>query len=410
MRCILSVCEVRISALQHKLDLNLKKSFRRFSLIALEAFAYADQVKVVEPANIDIAARLSPFSNVAMICVFQNNRSRQPHQKYIRIVNTHLHWDPDFADTKLLQSALLLEWLAKTHSDIPTIIAADLNSQPTEPVMEYFLKGRVATKSFGGRDFGKFTTDELLVAPFRFTSAYQKGDLMFTNKTPDFVGTIDHVLYTSDALSLKDVLVGFHVPEPPFTSMGGIKDSGVVFTETGADGEDPGDVAIVPLSLAVSLGDDSVEALDAADSVRLLAPPAMPCEGQAAESGSGSDNGEVKEATALIIDDCLASVTSLPNSVFPSDHIPLIGCFKWKARPRGVYSKDMLSAKDNSLGSSFNMGSPSNFSGNSGNGSMSAASYSANASMMGPPKRRRHRKPRDTTVGGVISGGAERAK
>lgn len=325
-------------------------------------------------ANADIATRLNPFCNVALVCVFQNNHSRTTHQKFIRVVNTHLHWDPVYADTKLLQTSILLEWLSKTYSDVPTIIAADLNSQPGEPVMELLLKGKVETKHFGGRDFGKYSSDEHLTSPFRFTSAYAKGDVPFTNKTTDFTGIIDHLLYTSDALSLKDVLVGLRSdvrPPSPFDKRKGsvCSMSGVFGAMDGVDGESKEEGA--------REGHDDEEAVESCENV--AASSSLENHGDENENENENvENATAPEPNSSAVPsltttaaattkietedfyDYLHHVQSFPNSVFPSDHICLIGCFKWKARPRGVYGASLSSSlkqKENMMSGGMMMSS-----------------------------------------------------
>ncbi|KAI9340668.1 hypothetical protein DFJ73DRAFT_553520 [Zopfochytrium polystomum] len=124
----------------------------RFSLLAVQAFAYCDQVPA-DPSS-DLFQRLGRFSNIALIGVFQNRHARSLR---VRIVNTHLHWDPAFADTKLLQAAILMEWLERSHRDIPTVIAADLNSRPGEAVVDYLVRGKVAPGPlFADRDQSRY--------------------------------------------------------------------------------------------------------------------------------------------------------------------------------------------------------------------------------------------------------------
>ncbi|KAJ3193980.1 Glucose-repressible alcohol dehydrogenase transcriptional effector, partial [Entophlyctis luteolus] len=259
----------------------------RFSLMAVQAFAYNDQLG--QDPTPDLQQRLAPFPNIALVCVFQN---RQARSLRCRIVNTHMHWDPARADTKLLQAAILMEWLERApHRDVPTAIAADLNSRPGEAVVDYLVRGKVAPGAlFAGKDFGRFTNAltvrnpatgvtvlasqlarqpgfegllnggvvipnphaaaaaaaaaassmsstangkgspapppppqmqtllPLLRHGTKLASAYDRKDLPFTNKTPDFEGSIDHILYTSGTLSIRDVLGDFdhtYYPEPP---------------------------------------------------------------------------------------------------------------------------------------------------------------------------------------------------
>ncbi|KAI9189878.1 hypothetical protein H9P43_001311 [Blastocladiella emersonii ATCC 22665] len=58
----------------------------------------------------DVVVGQTPFSNLAQVVLLQDRRTGAP----LRIVNTHLLWQPEFAASKLLQTAILLEHLVKT--------------------------------------------------------------------------------------------------------------------------------------------------------------------------------------------------------------------------------------------------------------------------------------------------------
>jgi mRNA deadenylase 3'-5' endonuclease subunit Ccr4 len=199
----------------------------------------------------DLSARLSNFSNVALIGVFQNIHARSLK---VRVVTTHLHWDPAFSDIKLLQASLLIDWLESTNALIPTVIAGDLNSKPGEPVVDYLVRGKVclsrtaSSKSMDGTRLSPETqpvsentgassnnipdlVDLMSVSEIeseeaksqmnsfvtqrqgvKLASAYNCRDLPYTNKTPDFEGVIDHILYSSGTLSIRDVLCDVYLP------------------------------------------------------------------------------------------------------------------------------------------------------------------------------------------------------
>ncbi|KAI8801059.1 Endonuclease/exonuclease/phosphatase [Cladochytrium replicatum] len=418
----------------------------RFQLLAVQAFAYHDQIQGLD-TTADLKARLQPFSNIALVCVFQNRQS--PRSLRVRVVNTHFHWDPNYGDTKLLQAAILMEWLERTHRDVPTVIAADLNSKVGDPVLDYMVRGRVAPGLlFAGKDFGRFSgggpwpllpssaavaavaaatvngvqmQQQLLLQqqqqnqnqnqhfpalgqspattakaqqvpqspvalaaistgspgvpglsgsayhgytgqpgqspPFllrhgtKLASAYDRRDLPFTNKTPDFCGSIDHILYTSGTLSIRDVL-GDLIPVP-----------------SSGDAENGGD------EQANKLGAGIQEALSAVTTPSPLLPAAESSQvGTAGEteaipklvkivptierSGDPDVDAAAKatDAAAQEVDPDLAGTTptnmgpafapappppstyltrvqSLPARYYPSDHLPLIAVLKWKTVP-----------------------------------------------------------------------------
>ncbi|KAJ3018523.1 UNVERIFIED_CONTAM: Glucose-repressible alcohol dehydrogenase transcriptional effector [Siphonaria sp. JEL0065] len=369
----------------------------RFSLMAVQAFAYNDQIPQ-DPAS-DLYQRLSPFPNIALVCVFQN---RQARSLRCRIVNTHLHWDPQFADTKLLQAAILMEWLERApHRDVPTAIAADLNSRAGEAVVDYLVRGKVAPGPlFSGKDFGRFTKALTVRNPItgvtvlastlagqpgfegllhggvviqnpnavaaaaaaaassassatgasagapapvpqqqtllpllrhgtKLASAYDRKDLPFTNKTPDFEGSIDHILYTSGTLSIRDVLGDFDQtyypaspPPPTATAMDVGGDSGSDSEEKASGGGSvnaSGDDGIVPETIG---GND--EQGDGAASVTPTTAAPTPGPRPYHHHQPPPPQGY------------LAKISSFPTPHIPSDHLPLCAWLKWKTVPVGT--------------------------------------------------------------------------
>ncbi|KAJ3279861.1 Glucose-repressible alcohol dehydrogenase transcriptional effector, partial [Borealophlyctis nickersoniae] len=213
----------------------------RFRLTHRSYIAFADRMG--KSPSQDFKTRLAPFANVGLSCTFELRA--MPHLS-VRVVTTHLHWDPAFQDAKLLQAAMLMEWLGETSTEVPTVLAGDLNSMWGEAVMEFLVNGRVAlAEVFGGRDYGRFTSafpppppasstkpssrttsrtssrrsslssaskspvhpeDGYLNSWTKLAPAYDTQTLPYTNKTLTFSGSIDHILYTSSSLSVCDVL------------------------------------------------------------------------------------------------------------------------------------------------------------------------------------------------------------
>ncbi|KAI9332907.1 hypothetical protein DFJ73DRAFT_54239 [Zopfochytrium polystomum] len=370
----------------------------RFSLMAVQAFAYSDQIPQ-DPSS-DLFQRLSPFPNVALICVFQN---RQARSLRVRVVNTHLHWDPAYADTKLLQAAILMEWLERTHRDVPTVIAADLNSRPGEAVVDFLVRGKVAPGPlFGDRDFGRFTASLTLstrnpymmhsaakegdslkpsstapsgatpptVSPLsqpqplpllrhgtKLASAYDRKDLPFTNKTGDFEGCIDHILYTSGTLSIRDVLGDFdnallNAQEAKEKNDVSAVEDEVIFdeeidaktkeedlTSKGLKHLDHSTAELEPsVSPIPAESDDEAkgagDALSETESHEALSSP-LP-KGTAIGTASGKSAPYPAGPAPPQPQGFLARVKSLPTENVPSDHLPLCAWLKWKTVPVGT--------------------------------------------------------------------------
>lgn len=194
----------------------------------------------------DIFNRVMTKDNVGMVCFFE---SRQTGARMI-VANAHLAWEPQLADVKLVQTAILMDIVTKSaekytrwpacrdkkfiqlapeedeevevlpdpapsqeyrnNTDIPLFICGDYNSTSDSSVFELLAKGRVAPDhpDFDGRQYGSLTR-EGIDHPFHLRSSYSMGNdnvMPFTNYTPTFNGVIDYIWYSSNSLELISVL------------------------------------------------------------------------------------------------------------------------------------------------------------------------------------------------------------
>lgn len=193
----------------------------------------------------DIFNRVMPKDNIGMLCFFE---SRQTGARMI-VANAHLAWEPELADVKLVQTAILMDCVSKyaekyarwpecldkkfiqlaaedeevevlpgpapsqeyrNNTDIPLLICGDYNSTSDSSVFELLAKGRVSPDhpDFGERQYGNFTR-EGIEHPFHLRSSYSLGNdnvMPFTNYVPNFNGVIDYIWYSSNSLELISVL------------------------------------------------------------------------------------------------------------------------------------------------------------------------------------------------------------
>ena len=63
-----------------------------------------------------------------------------PFFAQLYVVNSHIHWDPRFADVKLVQTQILLEEMERITNRDPVIFCADLNSTTESAVYEVPVK------------------------------------------------------------------------------------------------------------------------------------------------------------------------------------------------------------------------------------------------------------------------------
>ncbi|CAA0814925.1 Carbon catabolite repressor protein 4 homolog 4 [Striga hermonthica] len=122
-------------------------------------------------------------------------RLKELSSRHVIIANTHLYWDPEWADVKIAQAKYLLSRLAgfkklvseKFDCSPSVIIAGDFNSVPGDQVYQYLVSG---TNSMGPE-----AVDDKPI-PLSSVYAYTKGEPEFTNCTPGFTDTLDYILFS----------------------------------------------------------------------------------------------------------------------------------------------------------------------------------------------------------------------
>ncbi|KAI8586996.1 Endonuclease/exonuclease/phosphatase [Geranomyces variabilis] len=219
-----------------------------FTLLDIDTFSYPELAARYLPATHDVSVDVLRFANTGIHALFMHVATGNR----VRVVTTHLHWNPANERTKLLQAALLMEYLAamtsssvsagegkdrdcesvkrmsggrrpRSHGDpstqvslagIPIVLAGDLNSMRGERVHQFLESGATDVSGDWGwadKEYGAFSTASTLPEPTvshkaKLASAYGPAVLSYTNKTPTFAGTIDHVFYTPATLAVRDVL------------------------------------------------------------------------------------------------------------------------------------------------------------------------------------------------------------
>lgn len=200
----------------------------------------------------DIYNRIMPRDQMAVVTFFEN---RTTGTRLI-VANGHLYWDPAFPDVKLIQTAILTDsvksfaekyarWPAckdkkpykmrdeiaddgqtesipefapsmeyTSSTQLPLVMCVDLNSTAESSAYELLSKGRVGPEheDLAGFSYGPYSRDGI-EHPFSLRSAYSILDdgpdkLTFTNYVPNFVGVIDHIFYSTNALEVNSLLGG----------------------------------------------------------------------------------------------------------------------------------------------------------------------------------------------------------
>uniref|UniRef100_A0A7N0VBX1 Endonuclease/exonuclease/phosphatase domain-containing protein n=2 Tax=Kalanchoe fedtschenkoi TaxID=63787 RepID=A0A7N0VBX1_KALFE len=125
-------------------------------------------------------------------------RLKDPTHHLVVVANTHIYWDPEWADVKLAQVKYLLSRLNKFsvsvsdkfECDPSVIVAGDFNSTPGDKVYQYLTSGDPSSPS-------KPECSDELPMPLRSLYAHARGrEPTFTNCTPDFTNTLDYIFFS----------------------------------------------------------------------------------------------------------------------------------------------------------------------------------------------------------------------
>ncbi|KAH9410604.1 putative endonuclease/exonuclease/phosphatase [Ordospora pajunii] len=145
--------------------------------------------------------RYGKKDNVAIAALLEKTNGQQ-----VLVVNTHIFWDPEYPDIKLLQTILLIEEIQRIKSRYPNafvIMQGDFNSLRCSSVYKSVTTQQIDTADFGDmkcyQDICKDATG------LGMKDAYASQDLEFTNFTPQFKDVIDYIFY-GDGLTLTSVL------------------------------------------------------------------------------------------------------------------------------------------------------------------------------------------------------------
>ncbi|PNS21362.1 hypothetical protein CAC42_1141 [Sphaceloma murrayae] len=192
----------------------------------------------------DIFNRVMTRDDIATVTFLENRLTGSR----IIVVNTHVFWNPEFADVKVVQIAILMEQvarLAETYAkwkpctdkevfkfangdsdepevavkpapsqtyahatDIPMLLCGDFNSTPGSGPYDLIAHGSLsnAHQDLVGRSYGSFTRDGMR-HPFSLKSTYANiGEMEFTNYTATWQGVVDYIWYSTNALQNTGLL------------------------------------------------------------------------------------------------------------------------------------------------------------------------------------------------------------
>lgn len=196
----------------------------------------------------DIFNRVMPRDDIAVVAFLENRKTGSR----LIVGNVHVFWNPVFTDVKLVQVAILMEQITQLANkwakmpactdkqvfrfssddgeegksipddtqepgpsleypdgaSIPLLLCGDFNSLPNSGVYDLITQGSLSNShsDLGNRKYGNFTRDGIS-HPFSLKSSYSSvNELAFTNYTPNFVGVLDYIWYSTNTLQVTTLL------------------------------------------------------------------------------------------------------------------------------------------------------------------------------------------------------------
>ncbi|KAJ7542349.1 hypothetical protein O6H91_10G102100 [Diphasiastrum complanatum] len=224
----------------------------RFEILEKQIIDYNDLVPPISPQNDDAAVECSKVDindpNVRLkrdcVAIMAAFKCFKAPGFIIIVANTHLYWDPNWADVKLAQAKYLVSRLVgfqreliDRYQKVPIVfLVGDFNSTPGDQVYNYLVSNEkdvmvvppfissslqvmlakdsirgVADSSLENNHSTKLRASNNRVETifFPLCSLYGKvaGEPSFTNCTPGFTGTLDYIFFCpSCCLRPKSIL------------------------------------------------------------------------------------------------------------------------------------------------------------------------------------------------------------
>lgn len=183
----------------------------------------------------DLLNRMMNRDNIASIAMLEFRASGAR----LLVGNSHIFWNQQFSDVKLVQVAILMEELEKIAEefsrlppklnvdpefnngrgppkydsrergrDIPMVLCVDLNSKARSAVVRFLSNGELSPddKDFKSHTYGSFTANGLKHHLGLRSSCSSFGEMKMTNFTPTFKATIDYIFYSARSLKCTGVL------------------------------------------------------------------------------------------------------------------------------------------------------------------------------------------------------------
>lgn len=161
--------------------------------------------------------RVMTTDNIGLAVVLQSKEST----KSLLVCNSHLHWNPQHADVKLVQMLMLVNEISRIRdqsishgSNIELVLCGDFNSLPSSAVIRFLVLGRVSMnhREFQGFDY-KSSLEKLLGGETKENYSHSlqlasadNGVMQNTNYTFNNKAVVDYVFHSRSGLVATHIL------------------------------------------------------------------------------------------------------------------------------------------------------------------------------------------------------------
>lgn len=166
--------------------------------------------------NVEIGKAITALPTITQIQVIQHKKTGQ----LMILANTHAYFRNDADFVRLVQICLIAREVQCFVDKYPTaavLLCGDFNAVPDSSAMNYLLQGSITSDHRHWKEAKSFefraapvaadktlNLPESIAHPFNFASGCEIPD--FTTYTPEFIDTLDYILYDQDKLQcLKSI-------------------------------------------------------------------------------------------------------------------------------------------------------------------------------------------------------------
>ncbi|KAG8034933.1 hypothetical protein G9C98_008009, partial [Cotesia typhae] len=212
---------------------------QKFSLVSVKGISYRDLVMQNTARSEDMMNRVCNRDNIGILAVLKTTTDAWTYgppvypndvEQFLIVANTHLHWDPQYADVKIIQTMIMISEILSLadnvrtsfsrpdkvllFSDIRILLCGDFNSLTNSGVFQFLSTGQLPLNHPELQGFDYFHAIAKILGrecyggithPLNLSSACSPQIMPYTNYSYGFKEMIDYIFYSPSNLACLGV-------------------------------------------------------------------------------------------------------------------------------------------------------------------------------------------------------------